>query len=516
MSYHSSSNNSSSSARRSTARRSTVNSALPASSILPVETEPKPMVVYTPQPTSITNKKIAPFGYHYMPDGTLMLDSVMEIIPPDLTNIKKPIAIKNIIEFDENIDGNINLPNAIVEDKVITSFSLDTSVMPTATVSRDFEVVGNVGSSFIIQVIQSGTIKYYNFETSSFADGHVGVANNLIITLTSKSHKGTIVFPSGGGTYVVNLMAYKNTKILGNKSVINKKIEKLASNATLTFKAFTANTNNYATFPTKTSTGGPGDLDDFDFDFDITNASTDAGGFGLIPTGNFKDLNLINNLWFFSTTETVDGAVAPTDSNRGFVVKVDDLTDIGVGSYISAVSAGSLVGKPVITNINTDTKELTISIAQTFANDITLTFRADGVAAIEKAIGVKMNFVFGRLDETKFHKTNKLAKTVRAGSSGTTINLNGTYGVGHNDTSAFISGVGITTATVVSVSASSSAGSMVVSTSQGALTVGTQILFANIVQVFNVFGNIRIDSYSTANQDIYLDIDKFLTPGTAS
>jgi len=519
MSYHNNTSTStptstptSTSARQSNttppaARQSQVNIPPP----LADAPQPRPLLLEVEnylQPEEILNKKVAPPGYHYMPDGTLMLDSVMQVIPKGPEQVFTPIDFFN----------NETIEQVAVDLKTIDEFSIETSEMPTAETIREFTVTGTPNSKFIIQVVQSGTIKYYDFVLNSFTLGHVSSNNNLNVTLSLNGKlSGSIKFPSGGGTYVISLLPLQDTVIYGGLSVISQKIEKAASNAVLTFKAFTANTNNYATFPTKTSTGGPGDLDDFDFDFDITNASTDAGGFGLIPTSSFKDLNLINNLWFFSTTETVDGAVAPTDINGGFVVKVDDLTDIGLGSYISAISGGgTLVGKPIVTSINTDAKELTISIAQTFANDITLTFRADGVTAIEKAIGVKMTFSFARIDETKFNKTNKLVKTVRAGSSGTTINLNGTYGVGHNDVAAFISGVGITTATVVSVSASSSAGSMVVSASQGALTVGTSILFDNIVQVFNVFGNIKINSYSTANQDIYLDIDKFLTPGTAS
>jgi len=474
---------------------------------------------YSPPATS--QRQAAPPGYHYMPDGSLMLDSQM--VTPPSTPLATPLPEdENLFEepliFESSVgDGGFNTARLASQSIVlIKSLIMDESEMPLAETTRQFTVIGTVGSQFTMHITQEDTIKYYDFVEQTFNNGHVGRNNNLVVTLLGGNYSNNIVFPSGGGTYNITLTPLLGTLVSGGYNVLNRKISKQASNPQITFKAFTANTNNYATFPTSTSSGSLNSHDTFDFNWDITNASTDAGGFGLIPTNNFKDLNLIKNSWFFTTTETVDGAVAPSDSNLGLIVKVDDLTDIGVGSYISAVSAGSLVGSPVVTNINTATKEITLNTAQTFANNITLTFRADGVTAIEKAIGVKMTFNFGKLDEEKFKKTNKLVKTVRAGSSGTTVNLNGTYGVGHNDTSAFISGVGITTATVVSVSASSGAGSMVVSVSQGTLTVGTSILFDNIVQVFNVFGNIRIFSYPSANQDIYLDIDKFLTPGTAS
>jgi hypothetical protein len=399
----------------------------------------------------------------------------------------------------------------------ITSFTIDTSEMPTAETLRSFTVKGTIGSQFFIQAIQDGTIKYYDFVSGAFEDGHNNVDNNLTVTLASTVYYNNITFPSGGGNYVIILITLPGTELKfgGGGNIISKSIAKQSSNSTITFKAFTANTSSYATFPTSTTAGALADSANLSFDWDITNASTDANGFGLIPTGEWDDLNTFTKLWFFKTTETVDGAVSPTDINEGFVVIVDDLTDIGVGSYISAVSAGSLNGLPVVIAINTDAKQITLNLAQTFADGITLTFRAYGTTNIYNAIGASIGFSFDTTnDEILF--TNRLTKTIRAGSSGTTINLNGTYGVGHNADLAFISGVGLTRASVQTVTASSSAGSMTVDVSQGTLVVGTNVYFESIFQVFNIVGKITVKSYPSANQTIYLDIDKFLTPGTAS
>ena len=69
------------------------------------------------------------------------------------------------------------------------------------------------------------------------------------------------------------------------------------------------------------------------------------------------------------TQQTVNGAI--TDSV--FVV-LDSVTGLGIGQSLYAVSAGTLSGVPVITAINETTKKITLSIAQTFADGITLTF----------------------------------------------------------------------------------------------------------------------------------------------
>jgi len=398
----------------------------------------------------------------------------------------------------------------------INAFTIDISDIPTAQTLRSFSVIGATGSQFVIQAIQDGTIKYYDFTTKLFEDGHNNMDNNLIVTLGSGVYYNNIVFPSGGGNYIITLVTSAGTELKSGGNIIVKKITKQSSDSTITFKAFTANTDDYATFPTTTTTGALADSAELSFDWDITNASTDGNGFGLIPTGEkWRNLNDLTDLWFFTTTETVDGAVSPTDANEGLVVTVDDLTDIGVGSYISAVTKSSLNGLPVVMAINTDTKQITLNKVQTFADGITLTFKAYGTTNIKNAIASNMTFAFDKSDGEVL-KTNRLTKTIRTGSSGTTINLNGTYGVGHNADLAFISGVGIKRASVQTVTASSGAGSIAVDVSQGTLTVGTNIYFDNIFQVFNVTGSIKVTSYPTADKTIYLDIDKFLTPATAS
>lgn len=399
---------------------------------------------------------------------------------------------------------------------IINKFTIDTSEMPTAETTRRFQVLGDIGAEFTIFITKSATISYYDFANSEFTTGHNSINNNLKVTLTNGAFEGDIVFPSGGGEFNITLTVGEGTEAWDKKTVVHKNIVKQSSDATITLKPFTLNTNNYATFPTITSTGALADTNKAAFDWDITNAASDAGGFGLIPTGYWKDLNAFTDLWFFTTTETVDGAINLSDENKGYIVKVDDLTDIGIGSYIASVSGGALDGLPVVVSIDAATKEIKLDIPQVFADGTTLTFRAYGAKAINAAIGVRYENRFYLTNPKVFGVTNLLKKTIRAGSSGTTINLNGTYGVGHNDALTVISGAGVTTSSVVSVGASISAGSIVTTVSQGTLTTGTPIYFTGIVQVFNVVGSVKLLGYPSSSKTIYLDIDQFLTPGTAS
>ena len=395
--------------------------------------------------------------------------------------------------------------------KKIYSLQIDLSDMPTEETVRSFTVTGNEGSEFIMYVTQDDTIKYYDWVDESFELGHNNKNNNLRVTLTNINYNGAIKFPSGGGTYTVKLIAIPGTETQGlNKYVISKSITKEASNPVVTFTAATTTAANYATFPTTTSTGGSTSVDNFDFDWDIVNASTDAGGFGLRLTGSYTKID--DRLWYFTTTDTVDGAI--TSSTK---VVVDDITDIVVGMIISSVTTSSLTGLPTILHIDTETKTLTLNIAQTFADGITLTFKAIGSKVIKDAIGLDVVF-------TKYPTVEGtvLTQNVRANvSSSTTVTLSKTHGIAGGNLIGY-SGVGVNNSSsnlITSVTPDPGGGDgdglMVVQLAQ-TLTAGTVLTFNDVFKTINFVGNIVINSYPNANRTIYLNIDKLITVGAAS
>jgi len=413
--------------------------------------------------------------------------------------------------------------------KKIRNLQIDLSDMPAEEVTRSFIVSGDKDSKFMVIVVQAtvdgsdnDVIKYYDWVDKSFELGHNDKHNNLEVTLNRSDYNNTIKFPSGGGTYTIKLVASLGTEIQGsNKHIISKSITKQASNAVITFKAATASTTaaNYATFPTSTSTGAGIDTDNFDFNWDIVNASTDAGGFGLRITGNTDIIS--DNSWYFTTTDVVDGAVSPSDVSGGRKVTVDDVTDISVGMIISGVSAGSLSGTPYILSIDTENKILTLNTAQTFANDITLTFKAQGSAAIKEAIGLDVTF-------TQYPTVTPtiLTQIVRTNSDGdlttsTTVTLKDTHGVAGGDLISY-SGVGVNNASsnlITSVTADVGGGGgdglMVVELTQ-ILRAGTVLTFNNVYKTINFKGNIVINSYPSVNRTIYLNLDQLITVGAAS
>ena len=397
----------------------------------------------------------------------------------------------------------------------IYNLEIDTSDMPSTQVTRKLSVRGDVGAEFLIIVVEAASIKYYDFKDAAFELTHNDEANNLRVKMSSTSFKTSIAFPSGGADYVVKLIALPGTEIEGdtNKNVISRNITQLGSLATITFTPATANTSSYATFPTSTSQAASSDSNVINFSWEISNTSSDANGFGLKLLDSHKSVS--DKQWYFEKTQTVDGALTGS-----LVVKLDDMTDIGVGMIITGVSSGSLSGTPVIVEINVDSKEITLNTVQTFADGITLTFKALGIDRIQVATGLQINFG----EQFLTVEGDKITKTVRADGSvteatdgsSTNIALNGTYGIAGGNTVG-ITGVGVDNTVLTTVNTistpSSSAGVITVSRAQE-LEAGTTLNFKNTHQVISISGKITLNNHTTTNKSINLDIDKFIVPGT--
>jgi len=386
----------------------------------------------------------------------------------------------------------------------INNFNIDTSDMVNASTTRRLSVYGEVGAEFEIFILEASAVKFYNFVNKEFAVGHTSSQNNLRVKLKAKKYSTNISFPQGGGSYILKLIALEDTNIQNSSTdILTKNITKLSADSTITFTLETANTSNYTTFPTTTSTGPINSSSVVNFDWDITNVSNDSYGFGLRLTGPWK--NIYDKYWYTKATTTVNGALSGSEE-----LVVADVTGIGVGTKL--VSGSGLSGTPTVLAIDKSTNTLTLSTVQSLSHGVSLTFRSIGEAVIKEATGLDLTFtLYPRVTPTA------LTKTVRAGGSGTTINLNGTYGVaGGNHIGIFGVGVDNSSANkVTSVSASSTAGSIVVQNSQ-TLTTGIVLTFQGCFQTINFDGDVTINSFPSSNQTVYLDIDSIITVGAAS
>ena len=386
----------------------------------------------------------------------------------------------------------------------INNFNIDTSDMVNASTTRRLSVYGDVGAEFEVFILEASAVKFYNFVNKEFAVGHTSSQNNLRVKLKAKKYSTNILFPQGGGSYILKLIALEDTNIQNSSTnILTKNITKLSADSTITFTSETVNTSNYTTFPTTTSTGPINSSSVVNFDWDITNVSNDSYGFGLRLTGPWK--NIHDKYWYTKATTTVNGAISSSEE-----LVVADATGIGIGTRL--VSGSGLSGTPTVLAVDESNNTLTLSTVQSLSHGVSLTFRAIGETAIKEATGLDLTFTLYPRVAGDF-----VTKTVRAGGSGTTVNLNGTYGIaGGNHIS--ILGVGVDNSSannVTSVSASSTAGSIVVQNSQ-TLTTGIVLTFQPCYQTINFNGDVTINSFPSSNQTVYFDIDSIITVGAAS
>ena len=144
---------------------------------------------------------------------------------------------------------------------VINSFIIDDTDLTTLSSKRDFTINGDIGSKFILQVIQKSSSssvfeKYYNFKTNLFETPTMGINVNHYLReeLNSNIFTNSINFPSGtSGGYKILLIADPDSKTnlstsLSSSSVFSKDINDVG-NTTVTFVFKTTNTSTYASNP---------------------------------------------------------------------------------------------------------------------------------------------------------------------------------------------------------------------------------------------------------------------------
>ena len=416
--------------------------------------------------------------------------------------------IIDTVDFDTN--------NISAEAQIITIAFNGNTVQDENAVEETAE---EQGSEFInLQLFDnSSPVKFYDFENNTFTAGMNKSDKNKAIAIGNIT---SINIPASTDK-VYNVLAFLpsdskmkfSRNIAASDNIFTSSVTQVA-NTTLTLTPATSNSSTYKSFTNFTRTATPAaSVTNQPFSFTIENADTDANGFGLVPTLIDGVINFIDNNFYFETTQTVDGAVS-----SGTNIVLDAMTDIVEGMVITGVSSGCLSGTPTIVSIGQaqDASEIfnnntiVLSSAQTFADGITLTIRAKGSKLINKVLGTLISFT--NLVATP----TVLTKTVRAAvSNSTTVTLNGTYGIAKG---AFFKGLDVnnsSTNAVQSVSASSSAGSMVCQVNQ-TLAAGPTLTFRGCNKIITLTGNINITTQPNVNRTININLDDFITPGVGS
>ena len=381
---------------------------------------------------------------------------------------------------------------------------------------RKFTVGGDMGAEFFVFVANNSN-GFYNFKTKTFSNSFT---RESIIKqkLGSNSFTSHVKFPSATSTYNIVVVPNPTTKTTIDSTVLNTQLSQIA-NTTLTFSLVTANSSTYKTFPSDVTVTGDSTSSatyTSSIDWTVENVETDANGFGLRLTRQPLDTD-----WYYEFTEAIITNPAG-DGVASDKVTVADTTGIvpGVTLHFTKGTTAATAGI-VVKTVDATNGLITFSGTEEFEDGETMTFRAKGAKVIAKSIGLTaLSFIPGTAT------TKTITKTVRADGgvadeatdgSNAKIAVDGTYGLSGGSHVTF-TGVGVdnsSTNNINVVTASSSAGLFTCDVAQS-LTAGTVLTFKGSSRFVTILGTFTAIGFPNSNATIKLDIDNFITPGTAS
>ena len=403
----------------------------------------------------------------------------------------------------------------------INSISILTTDLNAAGENRSLSIQGEVGAQATIQVVSS-TNKFYNFVTSSF-ESSFNTKSKLEVTLTSSNFSKLIHFPAVSSVkyfVIVSPKPYTDTVISGGVYV--EEIGSI-SDSTITFALITDNTAKYASNPVianTTTTGSPSTSTSkiVNISGTISNATTDTNSQGLFVI-NGASLN--NNSFQFDTTKTISSNPSG-DGVAGARAILSDVTDLVVGMRL-IFHKGTTVpsSTTVIQAIDTELKQVVFSTSVPFEDGETMTLRASGLSLAASAIGASIALNSSSIDPG----TPEITTNVRAGGSGTTINVTKTQGIPGGSRAGF-TGIGVDNSStnnvnVVTPDPSGTDGDGVITCDIAqSLTVGTKLTFTSengkevltTAATFNA--QLTVTQFPQTNKTINVRIDDLITPGT--
>lgn len=284
------------------------------------------------QSTTNAQGQVAPPGFHYMPDGSLMSD----------------------VEHAR-----------LYGAKVIRSFNLDLSNIAADGESRSFTITGDKGAQFSLEIKDNTTNYYYNFFTNAFQ----ATAYKLDADLTNGAYNGYINFPAVTGSsdrYDVSLLAKPGTKhanytearfadgtvdinsSTGSASLMLQKVIYQYSALTLSLQGISQNSTVLGTFSTDTITldRGKGTSKSFSItatapahvSYSIAKEVESADALALTTTtvdnGSPEALQGENIYPAVTSTDTVDGNFTAGNITK-LVLDTDVVGNIAVGDKIT-------------------------------------------------------------------------------------------------------------------------------------------------------------------------------------
>ena len=411
-----------------------------------------------------SQRQSAPPGYHYMPDGSLMLDSAMQ--GAGMAPMQQMLPVNQELEALERriipVIPIIPIPVVPEEiEKTITSFVISTSTLNLRGENRNFIITGTPGFNFYLEVLSASGL-YYNFISNAFQATATRFTskNGNIAKYRSKIH-----FPLSGSatTYTIRLFAMPGTKhnnyyevrladgsvdvnnSIGSNSLllsktIDQKANKTITLSAISFSSLTTFSGSTTTSQTFSASGGA--IGQAPFLIPLTVGATHSVLGKRLPDENDLGVyvqrtiganpidipgeNIYPTATGAFTGDDVNGAVT-----SGSVVRMDN-TDL---------SAVILVGDKITTPVTTDTVNCSDCSSAT-------AIIMDAAVATKMAVGDRVtgNTVLGATEIT--------VAAINVGSDANTFSLSSAVAIADGTTLTFSSKINrsLTTVTVVETS----------------------------------------------------------------
>ena len=418
---------------------------------------------------------------------------------------------------------------------LITNINIRRTNLTTRATSLPVKVIGDAESVFSAIVTRSSDGRLYNFTTQTFE------ATTTSQCRLKNQSPGIFVLAipaaESGDTYTITITAephYDTRLSMGNGIRFAQTVTQVG-NSTISLYA-THSLGLMSDTVIGTSTGSQ--FDSFSSvesptvtmnKKQITSpGAADDNGFFIITTNNNIDLN--NGIWnngaLYWQTGNYVASGAGTDSTSLTLTSVDGLV---VGMQVSEINSVYQTALRAITAINTDTKTVTLDGNETWSSTHAIIFRAYGPRLIKEAIGIGLSLrnPTVTLGQTTTSLDDEITSNI---SEDTEFNVNGTIGISKGATVRMrglekSEDAGV--ATVVTVDSSSNGGGItggaigitnarIKASADRPIRTKTKIYIDGSSNQVYLSGTIAINKYPTSNQNVYIDMEKILTSGTAS
>jgi len=417
--------------------------------------------------------------------------------------------------------------------------------IPHKATSVSVQVTGDSDAVFSLKVTRSSDGRYYNFETNAFEVTYT--SKSRLANLNPGSFKVNFPAAAGGDTYTVNVFPepHFDTKL-------NFRANELHYSTTITQHAigtitFATDTSISTVSSTAIGTSIGSVIDRFSGNSRPTIVMNDlkltvplaTGNHGVFITSPTIASEPKNGTWdssalYWTTTKNILDNPAG-DGVSGNTVVVADLTSLVVGMeliYHKGTTAPS--SATTISSIDTDTKTITFSTSSAFEDGETMTFRAYGSNLINKAIGIGLELTYATC---RLGQESTTVKTAIASGTPTALVVFGSQGISKGATvrSKFVDNFSDTDpCSISSISGISGTANSTINITQGVFAATTTATFSppagvNVpIRVSTILyvdgssadiylsGTISISKHPTVVQNIYVDISKIFTIGTAS